>query len=230
MQTIPGGGPTVLVAAEDAPTRAFLADNLGADGLSVLTAGDLAEARARLTLGCDLAVADLNGSTLALVEDLARAAVPAIVLSCHAEEWHAIRALERGCDDYVRKPFSYPELLGRVRALLRRSSARTPMAISVGALRIDIPGRTVTVDGRHVHLTPLEFELLRALAARPDAIVTNAQLLREVWGWGAAGETRVVSTTALRLRRKLGRGFVETVRGHGLRLFPRDVECGHARA
>jgi DNA-binding response OmpR family regulator len=144
------------------------------------------------------------------------------------EEWHAIRALERGCDDYVRKPFSYPELLGRIRALLRRSSARTPMVAAVGALRIDIPGRTVTIDGRHVHLTPLEFELLRALAARPTAIVTTADLLRDVWQWGSVGETRVVSTTAHRLRRKLGPGYVESVRGHGLRLVAPDAAAASA--
>lgn len=210
----------MLVADEDAPTRTFLADNLQADGFRVLLAGDLTEARARLSLGCDLAVTDLNGSTLAFVEDLARAAVPTIMLA-HApsgEEWHAIRALERGCDDYVRKPFRYPELLSRIRALLRRSSARTPMVVSVGALRIDLPGRTVTLDGRHVRLTPLEFELLRALAARPTATVTTAELLRDVWQWGAVGETRAVSTAAHRLRRKLGPDYVESVRGHGLQL------------
>src|SRR4051794_35225175 len=225
MQTTASGAQMVLVADEDPPTRAFIADNLQADGFRVVLAGDLAEARARLALGCDLAVADLNGSTLELVEDLARAAVPTIVLA-HApsgEEWHAIRALERGCDDYVRKPFSYPELLGRIRALLRRSSARTPMVASVGALRIAPPDRTVTSDGRHVHLTPLEFELLRALAARPTAIVTTAELLRDVWQWGSVGETRAVSTTAHRLRRKLGPGYVESVRGHGLRLRPPDT-------
>jgi DNA-binding response OmpR family regulator len=224
MQTTPGGGPTVLVADEDAPTRAFLADNLQADGFRVLVAGDLVEARARLSLGCDLAVADLNGSTLALVEDLAAAHVPTIVLADHSggAEWHAIRALERGCDDYVRKPFSYGELLGRVRALLRRRTAPIPPVLSVGGLRIDFPGRTVTVDGRHVHLTPLEFELLCALARRPTSVVTTAHLLRDVWQWGAIGETRAVSTAAHRLRRKLGSGYVESVRGHGLRLLPID--------
>src|SRR4051794_27696832 len=103
------------------------------------------------------------------------------------------------------------------------------MVASVGALRIDLPGRTVSVDGRHVHLTPLEFELLRALAARPTAIVTTAELLRDVWRWGAVGETRVVSTTAHRLRRKLGPGSVESVRGHGLRLVAPDAAPGARR-
>jgi DNA-binding response OmpR family regulator len=220
MQTIRDGGRTVLVADEDAPTRAFIADNLQADGFQPMPAADLAEARARLAIGCDVAIADLNGSTLALVDELVAAAVPTIVLSRQAEEWHAIRALERGSDDYMRKPFSYGELLVRVRAVLRRSSPATPSLLTFGALRIDLPGRTVTVDRRHVHLTPLEFELLRALALRPDATVTNTQLLRDVWGWTAVAETRVISTTALRLRRKLGPGFVETVRGHGLRLLP----------
>jgi DNA-binding response OmpR family regulator len=195
MQTTTGDGPTVLVADEDAPARAF--------------------------------IADLNGSTLALVDELAAAAVPTIVLA-HApsgDQWHAIRALERGCDDYVRKPFSYGELLGRIRALLRRAATRSPAVLTLPGLVIDIAGRGVTVDGRRVNLTPIEFALLHALAVRPDAIVTSGDLLRNVWGWQTdPSETRVVSVTAYRLRRKLGPGYVQTVHGHGLRLLPTPSE------
>lgn len=227
MQTTPAGGPTVLVADEDAPTRAFIADNLAADGFRVLVAGDFAEARARIAHGCDLAVADLKGATLALVDELATRAVPTIVLAHRpsGHEWHAIRALERGCDDYVRKPFAYGELLGRIRALLRRAERGLPAVVEVGGLRIDLAGRTVTVDGRRVDLTAIEFALLRALAERPDGIVTSGDLLRNVWNWGNdPGETRVVSATAYRLRRKLGGEYVETVRGQGLRLLAPDTE------
>jgi DNA-binding response OmpR family regulator len=177
---------TVLVADESGPTRALLADNLTADGYRVRSADSRAGAIEILSEDrVDVVVVDVNGETLGLI-DAVRAGdglagcldrdVPMIVLTANADAVHRTRLLDRGGDDVLGKPFSYPELRSRIAAILRRAErhpAPTPALLQVGALSIDPVARTVRLDGRLVELTGKERELLRALAADPTRVLTK---------------------------------------------------------
>lgn len=220
----------ILVAEEDEATRHFVCDNLCADGFEVLEAGDLPGARTLLSQAPDLVVCDLNGSTLRLVDEVRGAtapaqidpAVPLLLLSADADELSRIRAFDRGADDVVGKPFSYPELVARLRALLRRTATAGGQGpLRVGALLIDRVGRGVTVAGTPIELSQKEYGLLVHLARDPGRVFTKEELLREVWGFRIAGRTRTLDSHACRLRRKLAVGgarFVMNVWGVGYRL------------
>jgi DNA-binding response OmpR family regulator len=228
-------GQTILLAEEDDTTRRFLAVNLTADGYRVLVADDRAKALALLSVNQpDLIVIDVNGHTLAIVdavrsgEGLANRVdpdTPMIVLSAHADRLHRIRVLERGGDDIVQKPFSYPELRARIVSLLRRAERRrAPRIVAVGSLRIDLSSREVRVADRPVELSGKEYALLVALAGEPARVFTREELLRSVWGYPRDARTRTLDSHAYRLRRKLsGEGaerFVANVWGIGYRLDP----------
>ena len=227
---------SLLLVEDDPATRDFLADNLSADGFSVATASEPGEAMRAIELRSpDLVLLDLllaGGSGLAVL-DRVRAAdgigsridpdVPVIVVSARAAEVDRVRGFARGADDYVAKPFSYPELLARVRALLRRARGRRMRGLlRAGELTVDPLTRAVRLGGRPVALSAKEFGLLRALAAEPERVFSKAELLRDVWGYRAPGASRTVDAHACRLRRKLGRRYVVNVRGVGYRL----VEAG----
>jgi len=146
-----------------------------------------------------------------------------VVLSGRAGEADRVRGLQRGADDYLVKPFSYAELLGRIRAVLRRASARSRRgALCVGELTVDPSTRAVRLAGRPVELSAKEFALLHHLAEDPERVYTKRELLRDVWGFVAEGNTRTLDAHACRLRKKLGREsgrpWVLNVRGVGYRL------------
>jgi len=134
----------------------------------------------------------------------ALAALAILVLSAIGDEREKVRALDAGADDYVTKPFGTEELLARLRAVLRRSAdpAGEPQ-VSVGELLIDFADRRVTREGREVHLTPIEFDLLRVLAHHRGRLVTHSHLLREVWGVQYANETHYLRVHMAHIRRKL---------------------------
>jgi DNA-binding response OmpR family regulator len=226
---------TILVAEDDATTRTFLADELTADGYDILTAETATDAVRLLgTKFPDLAILDVglpDGSGLDVVRRVRsadRAAsridrdTPLLLLSGRCGETDRVRAFEQGADDFVAKPFSYPELRGRVAALLRRADGRHRVArVRVGSLELDPASRSVTVGGRPVELTQKEFALLRVLATAPTTVHTKAELLRTVWGFRSQGATRTLDSHACRLRAKLGSGgerFVLNVWGVGYRL------------
>jgi DNA-binding response OmpR family regulator len=226
-------GQTILLAEEDDTTRRFLADNLTADGYRVLVAYDQAKALALLSVNQpDLIVIDVNGQTLAVVDSVRSGEglagrvdpdTPMIVLSARADRLHRIRVLERGGDDIVQKPFSYPELRARIVSLLRRAERRrAPRIVTVGSLRIDLSSREVRVADRPVVLSGKEYELLLALAGEPARVFTREELLCTVWGYPRDARTRTLDSHAYRLRRKLsgegGERFVSTVWGIGYRL------------
>jgi DNA-binding response OmpR family regulator len=151
------------------------------------------------------------------------AELPAIVLTRRGDELHRVRGFARGCDDYVVKPFSYPELCARVQAVLRRTRIRRRGArVRVGPLEIDALAREVWLDGATVALSAKEFALLRVLASDPTRVFTREELLRVIWGFRGPVRTRTLDSHASRVRRKLrerGAPLVVNVWGIGYRLI-----------
>jgi DNA-binding response OmpR family regulator len=213
----------VLVAEPEPSTRGFLERHLADDGFDVLGAAECGEAlelaeRARPDLV-------LLGDTAALDECRSWSSeVPLIVIGApEADAVDRARALERGADDFLSRPFLYDELLARIRAVLRRTAPVVPDLVRVDALEIDRPTRRVTVGGKRIDLPAKEYELLLKLASEPSRVFTKEELLREVWGFRSIGKTRTLDSHASRLRRKLARGgggpFVLNVWGVGYRLL-----------
>jgi DNA-binding response OmpR family regulator len=227
---------SVLVVEDDAATAAFLADNLRADGFAVWCASAVPEALRALELRqpdvllLDLGLEDGSGFD---VLDRVRAAdvsssridpdLPVIVLTGRSDEVDRVRGFTRGADDYLCKPFSYPELVARVTAVLRRSAGRRQRGlVRVGELTVDPSARAVRLAGREVRLSAKEFALLHALAVEPVRVVSKAELLRDVWGYASPGATRTIDAHVCRLRKKLvggSRSYVVNVRGVGYRLL-----------
>jgi two-component system KDP operon response regulator KdpE len=129
--------------------------------------------------------------------------VPILVLSAVGEEAEKVAALDAGADDYVTKPFGGDELLARLRAALRRSSASTRPVVEVGELRLDLEKRLVTMDGRAVSLTPIEYDLLRLLAENEGKLLTHPTILREIWGPAYGEESNYLHVYISHLRRKI---------------------------
>lgn len=150
--------------------------------------------------------------------------VPVIVLGPpESDTVDRVRALERGCDDFLARPFAYEELLARIHAVLRRTSTAEHELLAAGPIRVDVATRAVTVRGRPVRLAGKEYELLLKLISDPERVFTKEQLLREVWGFRSLGRTRTLDSHASRLRRKLRAAdegpFVLNIWGVGYRLF-----------
>lgn len=226
---------TILVVEDQRATRRFLAENLFTDGYDVLEADCAAQAEALIqTCLLDLAIIDLglpDRDGLELLRWIREADrvvgrtdpdLPILLLTGRTTELDRLRGFGRGCDDYVCKPFSYQELLARIRALLRRSSGRAGHGrLRVGPLAIDPSSREVWLHGEPVSLSKKEFGLLRALAAEPTRVFTREELLRGVWGFQVICPTRTIDSHAHRLRKKLcvhGDKFVINVWGVGYRL------------
>ena len=154
--------------------------------------------------------------------------LPIVVLSAVGDEHEKVRALDAGADDYVTKPFGTDELLARLRAVLRRSVQETGSSvIEIGELAIDLADRRVTRAGSEVHLTPVEFELVRVLSQHQGRLETHRQLLQEVWGPGYGEETHYLRVHVAHIRGKLeadpsGPRYLVTEPGVGYRL--RDPE------
>lgn len=225
----------ILLVEDDPATSAFLADNLCADGFRVATASAVGEGlRAIEVRKPDLVLLDLileNGNGLVLLDRVRSAdglasridpELPMLVISGRTTEADRVRGFARGADDYVVKPFSYGELLARVRSLLRRADRRPARGIMrVGALTIDPLTRAVRLEAAPIHLSAKEFALLQALAGNPTRVYPKGDLLRDVWGYIAIGNTRTLDAHACRLRKKLSassRPFVVNVRGVGYKL------------
>ncbi|QFG23373.1 response regulator transcription factor [Actinomadura sp. WMMB 499] len=232
-----GEGPPrqrVLVV-EDEPTIArAVADRLAAEGFAVLVAADgpAAVDRAR-AWAPDLIVLDVMLPGFDGLEVCRRVQaerpVPLLMLTARDDETDLLVGLGVGADDYVTKPFSMRELVARIRAVLRRverpapdppagpETAR-PEPLRVGDLEIEPDARRVRRDGREVHLTPIEFDLLACLLRHRGTVLTRAVLLERVWDWTDASGTRVVDSHVKALRRKLGQGLIRTVHGVGYSL------------
>lgn len=146
--------------------------------------------------------------------------VPIIMLTAKTDTVDVVLGLESGADDYVTKPFKPKELVARVRARLRRQEDGPSETIEVGDLTIDVPGHAVFRAGNEISLTPLEFDLLHALASRPKQVFSREELLEKVWGYQHNADTRLVNVHVQRLRSKIevdpeNPQIVLTVRGVG---------------
>jgi two-component system KDP operon response regulator KdpE len=148
--------------------------------------------------------------------------MPIVVLSAIGDEDQKVEALEAGADDYVTKPFGPRELVARLNAVLRRAGeALDEPAVTVDGLEVDLAARVVRRDGEDVHLTPIEYDLLRVLLRNRGRLMTHRALLTEVWGPGYADDTRVLRTHIANLRRKIepteGARYIRTDSGVGYR-------------
>ncbi len=221
----------VLVVDDEKPLAELVGSYLEREGFWVTIAGDGARAVALAReLDPSVIVLDLMLPTLDGVEacrqirEFSDAYI--VMLTAKAEEADKIVGLSTGADDYVTKPFSPPELVARIRAMLRRprGTGTTPSEpLSIGALEIDAAAHEVVVAGRPVELTKLEFDLLYVLASEPRLAFSRRQLLERVWGGDWFGDDHVVDVHLANVRRKLGDDaasprFIRTVRGVGYRI------------
>jgi DNA-binding response OmpR family regulator len=229
---------TIMVVEDDDATREFLADNLKADSYTVITAAsgreafNLLEIKDCHLLLLDVILPDASGYEICKrvreSDGLAQRidpSLPVIMLTARASDADRVRGFARGADDYLVKPFHYPELVARIGAVLRRANERRERgAIQIGELRVDPVAREVTLGHQPIELSAKEFALLRTLAEEPTRVFTKEELLRDVWGFKLMGSTRTLDSHASRLRRKLrhsGRRWIVNVWGVGYRLTDR---------
>jgi len=207
----PDGKQNILVVDDEPQITRVLKTTLSSQGYGIRTASDGEEAlQAMSEWPPDLIVTDLrmpHMDGLELCREVRKTSqVPIIVLSVKGEDSIKVQALDAGADDYVTKPFSMTELTARIRAALRRASVpdqpRVPL-IELGDFRIDVPGRTVRVKTRDVHLTPKEFDLLVYLARNAGKVLTHRTLLAAVWGPSSVEQPEYLRVFVGQLRKKL---------------------------
>jgi two-component system KDP operon response regulator KdpE len=176
----------------------------------------------------DLVVTDLMMPGMSGVEVCrairTQSAIPIVVLSVRDHERSKVEALDAGADDYVTKPFGIQELLARVRAHLRRAPERTTAALDTGDFLMDTEAHSITVQGRAIHLTPKEFDLLLYLARHPGKVMPHRALLTAVWGAQSAHQPEYLRVFIGQLRKKLeaetGKQYIQTEPWVGYRFFP----------
>ncbi|MEI7815229.1 MAG: response regulator transcription factor [Coriobacteriia bacterium] len=235
--------PDVLVVDDEANIRELVSLYLTAAGCSVTCASDGEAAVELVRTGApDLVVLDIGLPKMSGAEVCSAirvfSSVPIVMLTARDTDLDKVALLEAGADDYVVKPFSPPELVARVRAVLRRTEVRAAAdstsgaeegasaassRVSIGALSLDAEAREVTVDGAPIALTAREFDLLMAMARRPGVVFSREQLLDAALGFADYSEARGVDVHVRHLREKLGDDagsprFIETVRGVGYRV------------
>src|SRR5687768_14731463 len=216
----------VLVAEDDPVIADFVSRGLREAGyaVDVATTGTDALKKA-LDGGYDAAVMDvmlpqLDG--LSVIEQLRakRQQMPVLILSARHTVDDRVKGLQAGGDDYLTKPFAFPELLARVQALVRRATATVePTRLEVGDLQMDLLARRVTRRGREIELRPREFALLEYLMRNAGRVVSKTMILSHVWDYSFDPRTNVVDVLVHRLREKIDKGFdqklIHTVRGIG---------------
>jgi two-component system, OmpR family, KDP operon response regulator KdpE len=201
-------GLRVLVVDDEVAIQRFLRVALNGEGFVVLEAGTGQEALLSMTLErpdlvlLDLGLPDMDGTevTRRLRE---WSQVPVIILSVREQESDKIAALDAGADDYLTKPFGVGELLARIRTVMRRQTGGTSEPVfTLGGLKVDLANRLVTVEGQEIQLTPTEYALLRLLVIQAGKVLTNRQLLRQVWGEGY-DDLHILRVNISNLRRKI---------------------------
>jgi len=235
--------PVVLVVDDEPHILSFLAENLATDDFVVHSAQSVAHARSKLgAFRPDLVLLDVglpDGTGFDLCREIRSADplqvrfdpdVPVIMLTARAEEVDRVRGFQRGADDYLQKPFHYPELVARMSALLRRTRLQYGRdVLQVAGINLDLATREVFVEGESVVLSAKEFLLLAALARDPKRVFRKQELLESVWGYRSRGSTRTLDSHASRLRLKLRatsseRPYISNVWGVGYRLVGIDED------
>ncbi len=219
----------ILVIDDEPQITRVLRAALAAQGYDVRTANDPEEGLLVFRdWPPDLVVTDLMMPGLSGVEVCrairARGATPILVLSVREHERSKVEALDAGADDYVTKPFSIQELLARVRAHLRRAPERTTAAIELGDFVVDELAHTITVQGKLVHLTPKEFDLLVCMARHAGKVMTHRALLAAVWGSQSVHQPEYLRVFVGQVRKKLesgtGKQYIQTEPWVGYRFVP----------
>jgi DNA-binding response OmpR family regulator len=215
----------VLVVQDEPRVAAFIKRGVEAEGFAVRTASDGADGlKLTTSFDFDLVVLDLVLPTMSGEDVLPRlreggSHVPVIVLTTKDSVADRVANLEAGADDYLTKPFSFSELLARIRARLRGADQTVAAEISHGAVTLDLNARHVRIEGRTVELTSREFALLETLMRHPGQVLSQPQLLDQVWGYAHEPGSNVVEVYVGYLRKKLRPDVVETVRGAGYRFI-----------
>lgn len=220
-------GLRVLIVDDEIAIKRFLRVALNGEGFIVLEAGTGQEALKALTLERpDLVLLDLGLPDMDGVEITYRirewSQVPVIILSVREQETDKIAALDAGADDYLTKPFGVG-VLARIRTVLRRQAGGSSEPVfTLGNLKMDLPNRLVTVDTHEIQLTPTEYDLLRALVMQAGKVLTNRQLLRQVWGEGY-NDLHILRVNIYNLRHKIEPDpsrptYIHTESGVGYRL------------
>lgn len=202
-------GVRILVIDDEAAIRRLLKISLEAEGYVFLEAADgqqglvMASTQRPELVILDLGLPDNDG--LIILKRLREwSAVPVIVLTVRDSDAEKVALLDAGADDYLTKPFSVPELLARVRVALRHAGpAEDAAVIHSGRVEIDLAARTVTVSGKQVKLTATEYDILRLLARHAGRVVTQSQMLKEIWGPHAADQSQYLRVYISQLRKKL---------------------------
>jgi DNA-binding response OmpR family regulator len=214
----------VLLIEDEQGIVTFVRKGLEAAGYQVIVADDGIDGLAMaLSEGVELVVLDLGlpgvpGEEVLRRLRARRRTVPVIVLTAKDDVADRVANLEAGADDYVVKPFSFSELLARVRARLRTADQVRSDTIAVGDLVLDLAAKTVDVGGIVEDLSAREFALLEVLARHPGQVLSQVQLLDRVWGYDFDGSSNVVEVYVSHLRRLIGPDRIQTVRGAGYRL------------
>jgi two-component system KDP operon response regulator KdpE len=221
---------TILLIDDEPQIRKFLRISLTAQGYKVIEAATGSEGLAQAALAkpdllvLDLGLPDMDGQQV-LSEVREWSQVPVLVLSVRASEGEKVKALDSGANDYVTKPFGIQEFLARVRALLRQGQAgeSAPASVSVGPLTVDFAFRRVSLDGAEVSLTRKEYAVLAQLAQHAGRVVTQQQLLKDIWGPTHTEDTHYLRVVVGHLRAKLADDpanprFISTEAGVGYRL------------
>jgi DNA-binding response OmpR family regulator len=226
----------VLLVEDEEAITAPLTEALGREGFRAEVAASLAKGHELATrLRPDIVLLDVmlpDGSGFDLLRELrGGGAIPVIMLTARGDEADRVLGLELGADDYVVKPFSARELVARIRAVLRRTSAvaaPAPGRLQIGDLELDASARTATLDGEPLELTRKEFDLLALLMGHAGSVVSRERLIDEVWDVNWFGSTKTLDVHVSGLRKKLGDDssdprYLHTVRGVGFR-FADSVE------
>jgi DNA-binding response OmpR family regulator len=219
----------ILIVEDEPGIASFLEKGLRAEGFTTLVADDgVSASRVARDDAFDLMILDLglpgmDGSEV-LAEIRRRGErMPVIILTARKSVHDTVAGLEGGADDYVTKPFSFQEILARVRVRLRETPTADTTVLETGGISLNLRTRKVSVDGADIDLSAREFSLAETLMRHPGQVLSREQLLSIVWGYDFDPGSNLVDVYVGYLRRKLGVGTIDTVRGMGYRFVPPEI-------
>lgn len=225
----------ILVVDDEQSIVTLLQFNLEQSGFTVVvsldgkTAIELAQSEKPDLIVLDLMLPEMDGLEVCKLLRRDGLNIPILMLTAKSDELDKILGLELGADDYLTKPFSPREVIARVKAILRRTQTQSPNTekeskITIGSVEIYPENYEAFYQGKHLDLTPKEFELLLYLAQHKGRVLSREQLLNSVWNYDFVGDTRIVDVHISHLREKIKKSYIRTVRGLGYKL---DGPDGH---